>query len=310
MSDHMNGDDDTIVEIKIKMVGSEASSLPVVKLKGSVKELTVRDLKKGVEDVCGVSPKRLIFSGRILNVDSETLGQAMLSSGLTVHVQPELKKNVPQATHSAGSATPALGAVATPQPPPGILIALGVLSVQPMHAVHEAITTLFRICDKIVQVPSEPRYRTIRRQNRSFVEKVKDVPGGENVMREIGFVVQGDSWTLVPNASAWNVLVSSRDVLKTAINVIDEAATSDLENEEKDEVQRKALVSWLSTTDGFQATFSSVLATELIRQQQQQQQQELSHSQGYREAAAASTGEETKTEEELIADAIARSMEE
>ncbi len=38
----------------------------------------------------------------------------------------------------------------------------------------------------------------------SFVEKVKDVPGGENVMREIGFVVQGDSWTLVPNASAWN----------------------------------------------------------------------------------------------------------
>ncbi len=27
-------------------------------------------------------------------MDSETLGQAMLSSGLTVHVQPELKKNV------------------------------------------------------------------------------------------------------------------------------------------------------------------------------------------------------------------------
>ncbi len=47
----MNGDDDTIVEIKIKMVGSEASSLPVVKLKGSVKELTVRDLKKGVEGI-------------------------------------------------------------------------------------------------------------------------------------------------------------------------------------------------------------------------------------------------------------------
>ncbi len=45
-------------------------------------------------DVCGVSPKRLIFSGRILNMDSETLGQAMLSSGVTVHIQPELKKNV------------------------------------------------------------------------------------------------------------------------------------------------------------------------------------------------------------------------
>ncbi len=36
------------------------------------------------------------------------------------------------------------------------------------------------------------------------MEKVKDVPGGEDVMREIGFVVQGDSWMLVPNASAWN----------------------------------------------------------------------------------------------------------
>ncbi len=37
----------------------------------------------------------------------------------------------------------------------------------------------------------------------------------------------------------FSVLVSSRDVLKTAINVIDEAVTSDLENEEKDEVKRK-----------------------------------------------------------------------
>ncbi len=70
----------------------------------------------------------------------------LYSSPLIIYPQ------VPQATHSAGSATPALGAVATPQPPPGILIVLGVLSVQPMHAVHEAITTLFRICDKIVQV--------------------------------------------------------------------------------------------------------------------------------------------------------------
>ncbi len=47
----MNDDDDTIVEVKIKMVGSEASSLPVVKLKGTVKELTVGDLKKGVEGI-------------------------------------------------------------------------------------------------------------------------------------------------------------------------------------------------------------------------------------------------------------------
>ncbi len=37
----------------------------------------------------------------------------------------------------------------------------------------------------------------------------------------------------------FSVLVSSRGVLKTAINVIDEAVASDLENEEKDEVQRK-----------------------------------------------------------------------
>ncbi len=36
------------------------------------------------------------------------------------------------------------------------------------------------------------------------MEKVKGVPGAENVMREIGFVIQGDSWTLVPNASAWD----------------------------------------------------------------------------------------------------------
>ncbi len=27
-------------------------------------------------------------------MDSETLGQAMLSSGVTVHIQPELKKSV------------------------------------------------------------------------------------------------------------------------------------------------------------------------------------------------------------------------
>ncbi len=45
----MSADNDSIVKIKIKMVGSEASSLPVVKLKGSTNKLTVRDLKKGVE---------------------------------------------------------------------------------------------------------------------------------------------------------------------------------------------------------------------------------------------------------------------
>ncbi len=47
----MNDDDDTVVEKKTKMVGSETSSLPVVKLKGTVEELTVRDLKKGVEGI-------------------------------------------------------------------------------------------------------------------------------------------------------------------------------------------------------------------------------------------------------------------
>ncbi len=71
---------------------------------------------------------------------------SLYSSSLSIYPQ------VPQATHSAGSATPTLGVVATPQPPPGILIALGVLSAQPMHAVYDAVTTLFRICDKIVQV--------------------------------------------------------------------------------------------------------------------------------------------------------------
>ncbi len=134
-------------------------------------------------------------------MDSETLGQATVSSGVTVHVQPELKKNVsicadvrlyavmmfvnhessglleitlemrfsvccyhyslslssiypqvPQATYSAGSATPPPSVGVLPRPPPGIFISLGVLSAQPMHEVYEAITTLFRICDKIVQV--------------------------------------------------------------------------------------------------------------------------------------------------------------
>ncbi len=37
----------------------------------------------------------------------------------------------------------------------------------------------------------------------------------------------------------FSVLVSSRDFFKTAINVMEEAVTSDLENEETDEVKRK-----------------------------------------------------------------------
>ncbi len=52
----MNDADDTVVEIKIKMVGSEASSLPVVKLKGTVKELTVIDLKKEIEGIVLENP--------------------------------------------------------------------------------------------------------------------------------------------------------------------------------------------------------------------------------------------------------------
>ncbi len=63
-----------------------------------------------------------------------------------------LYPQVPQVAHNAGPVTQTLGVAATPQPPPGIFIALGVLSAQPMHAVREAIITLSRICDKIVQV--------------------------------------------------------------------------------------------------------------------------------------------------------------
>ncbi len=75
-----------------------------------------------------------------------------MNAAITLPSIMNLYPQVPQATHSSGPATRILGAVTTPQPPPGVFIALGVLSAQPMHAVREAITTLFRICDKIVQV--------------------------------------------------------------------------------------------------------------------------------------------------------------
>ncbi len=50
-SENVNANTGTIVEIKTKMLESEIRSLPVVKLKGTVEEMTMRGLKKGVEGI-------------------------------------------------------------------------------------------------------------------------------------------------------------------------------------------------------------------------------------------------------------------
>lgn len=151
-----------------------------------------------------VEPKRVIFQGRILNKDEQTLAESKLKDGLTVVVQAA-------PTTPAPAASPAASATPTPMPTPataagttagsgaaasqaalaqalaGTIGGLGagaagvgpvgqaVATIRGQEAgvARECLTTLTKVVDNIVAHPLEEKYRKIKRTNAGFRRKVR-----------------------------------------------------------------------------------------------------------------------------------------
>ncbi|CAN0252220.1 unnamed protein product [Pylaiella littoralis] len=200
-------------------------------------EGTVGALKETIRSQFDVEPKRIIFQGRILNKDDQTLQECKLKDGLTVVVQAaQAGAAAAGAAAAAAPAAPANTAgTATPaRPLPGLGLGMGgglggggpvgqaVATVrgQPAGVARECFSTLTKVIDNIVAHPTEEKYRKIKRANAGFSRKVGAVPGGEACMRALGFVESGDakeSWLLAPSAAAWNVLNAGRAQIQGAL---------------------------------------------------------------------------------------------
>eukprot|EP00903_Cladosiphon_okamuranus_P007173 g6965.t1 len=204
---------------------------------------TVGALKDAIRSKFEMEPKRIIFQGRILNKDDQTLEQCKLKDGLTVVVQaaqpggpsPATPSATAPLTPSTATQSPATAAAAggdmaaAAQAMQGLGLGGGVgpmsqavatVRAQPAGQARECLTTLTKVIDNIIAHPAEEKYRKIKRANAGFSRKVGGVPGGEACMRALGFAEHGDtkeSWLLAPSAEAWNVLNAGRVQIQTAL---------------------------------------------------------------------------------------------
>lgn len=141
-------------------------------------------------------PKRLIFQGRILNKDDQTLAECKLKDGLTVVVQaaPAGTTVVSPTPSSAPSPappnpSPGLPAAAARAPPVGgqqrgtvpgigaasthVGAAVSTIRGQSPEVARECFSTLIKVIDNIIAHPMEEKYRRIKRANAGFRRKVR-----------------------------------------------------------------------------------------------------------------------------------------
>lgn len=137
---------------------------------------------------------RLIFQGRVLNNDAQTLAECKLKSGLTVIVQatpagatpaPSSASGTPSAAGAAGATSSGSSTIPVVQAPARAVGSMGgvrsnnpvahavaTIVAQPPGVARECFSTLVKIIDNIAVHPTEEKYRKIKRANAGFQRKV------------------------------------------------------------------------------------------------------------------------------------------
>ncbi len=147
-----------------------------------------------------MEPKRIIFQGRILNKDDQTLQACKLKDGLAVVVQVAAAGAAGGASTAAAAGTspaatgvPAASPASAPSPAAGGGVAAASAGLQGLNLgggqsamaqalvtvrgqsaglARECFTTLLKVVDNIVAHPLEEKYRKIKRANAGFRRKV------------------------------------------------------------------------------------------------------------------------------------------
>lgn len=66
-------------------------------------------------------------------------------------------------------------------------------------SIEEALKILLRLLDNVINDPISEKYRKIRIENKIIKEKLLSVHGVAELLSEIGFILQGDHYSLPPN---------------------------------------------------------------------------------------------------------------
>ena len=104
------------------------------------------------------------------------------------------------------------------------------------HAVRPAaaqttLSTLSKVCGNIIDHPTEEKYRSIKRANKVFVNKIGGVDGGTACMEAVGFtsstLESGEgAMVLEASAEAWPKLVEGRKAVDALLAELKSAASS------------------------------------------------------------------------------------
>ncbi|KNC55586.1 uncharacterized protein AMSG_01853 [Thecamonas trahens ATCC 50062] len=100
-------------------------------------------------------------------------------------------------------------------------IALAALEADPgakLHAKVKALTMLNKMARNVIAHPLEPKYRSVRKANKTVATKILAVPHAATVAEALGFVDSGgDELALTPSEAGWLVLVDAQKYLERTL---------------------------------------------------------------------------------------------
>jgi Ubiquitin family len=112
---------------------------------------TLAQFKAAISEQLNKSVKRVIFQGKVLNNDAQTLTEAKVQNGHSVHVQPDAAAApaVPAPAAAAAAAAPIAAAAAVPQPVRAAVspmnAAIARILQQPSAAAQNLLNTLLKV---------------------------------------------------------------------------------------------------------------------------------------------------------------------
>lgn len=196
----------TSVHLTIKLVTAESFTVTVHDYDHAT-TLTLKHVLAAKDAVrFPVAAQRLIFQGQILS-DDKLLQDANVTDGCALHLL--VNKN----------AVPAVAAPA-PVPAPAVDMLAPLRQALAQLTDMPALQTLQKICDNVVQNPTQDKFRKLRVGNAALKTKLLDRPGALACLAALGFCPSEHEpgfLVLAPTAANWDALVAGKQLVDSAV---------------------------------------------------------------------------------------------
>jgi len=235
--------------MKLKVKFTKTSEIVEIDIESSS---TIKEVKQKVFESnlkLTVESQKLIYQGKILT-DDKSLSFYNISEGLCLIVLGKVSDGTTSVTSSAGNTTTS-APTPTPAPVPSVntfpaptpsttnpTTTASVTIPHPDHPLQKALTdlrakpqndtakattaikTLLTICKNIIDKPHEEKYRSMKKANSKFNERLGGLPGAPECLIAVGFSDESEAYVLSPSEEGWNKLVQSREILEATLKTI------------------------------------------------------------------------------------------